>query len=741
MAVSPAEDVVRFGLFELDLKAGQLSRNGSQLRLPQQPLQLLAALLERPGEIVTREELRQRLWASDVFVDFDHGLNKSVQKLREALGDSATSPRYIETIPRVGYRFIAPVKNGTLPLESAADIHTPQKSPDSPASPPAVPLAGNQRARWITSTAVVLVVACAAIAMYVALRPGPRTLQYTQLTDFTDSASTPALSPDGHMLAFIRGSSPFMSADEIYVKILPNGEARRVTSDASLKYNLAFSPDGSQLAYTVMEDKSFSTYTVPVLGGDPHRLLSNAAGLSWLNSQQLLFSRIRSGLHLGIVTETVTGGDFRELYYPPHERAMAHYSYASPDRRSALVVVMNGQEGKDTWAMCQLISLVSSSVPSPVSSDVGRTQARAVGPAGECTSAGWSPDGRWMYFIATIEGQSHLWRQRFPNGRPEQITFGPTEEEGLAVERDGRSVITSVGVQESAIWIHNAAGERSLSSEGEIVTGMFPPSFRDNDKTLYYLLRHPPADSDPELWRMTVDSGRSEAVYPGISMFAYDVSPDGKQVVYATAARGEPSRLWIAPLDRSSPAKQIGPSGGTSPHFGAEGKILFQLTEGHSNYLEQMNQDGSARARVFPYPILEIQGVSPGRKWLMAIIAIADGKRMVPAVMAIPFDGGTPRHLCASYCFPVWSSSGEFLYVPVEAASQTSLGRSLVIPVGPGETLPPFPPGGIRPLAEPSVVPGAQSLNRQELVPGQNPSHFAYVNTTAHRNLYRISLP
>ncbi len=99
VTVSPAENVIRFGLFELDLKAGQLSRNGTKLRLPQQPLQLLGVLLERPGEVLTREELRQRLWSSDVFVDFDHGLNKSVQKLRDALGDSAASPRYIETIP------------------------------------------------------------------------------------------------------------------------------------------------------------------------------------------------------------------------------------------------------------------------------------------------------------------------------------------------------------------------------------------------------------------------------------------------------------------------------------------------------------------------------------------------------------------------------------------------------------------------------------------------------------------
>ena len=112
---------------------------------------------------------------------------------------------------------------------------------------------------------------------------------------------------------------------------------------------------------------------------------------------------------------------------------------------------------RETGRQCQLISLD------------GRSQARPIGPEGGCTSAGWAPDGSWMYFIATIEGQSHLWRQRFPNGRPEQITFGPMEEEGLAVERDGRSVITSIGVRASAIWIHDDQGERSLSSEGEIV--------------------------------------------------------------------------------------------------------------------------------------------------------------------------------------------------------------------------------------------------------------------------------
>jgi TolB-like protein/DNA-binding winged helix-turn-helix (wHTH) protein len=119
VAVTPATCVVRFGVFDFDPKAGQLNRNGMRVRLSQQPRQVLCVLLDRPGEIVTREELRRLLWSADVFVDFDHGLNKSIQKIREALGDSPESPRYVETIPRIGYRFIAPVIGKTAPLSLA----------------------------------------------------------------------------------------------------------------------------------------------------------------------------------------------------------------------------------------------------------------------------------------------------------------------------------------------------------------------------------------------------------------------------------------------------------------------------------------------------------------------------------------------------------------------------------------------------------------------------------------------
>jgi DNA-binding winged helix-turn-helix (wHTH) protein len=112
---SPSPATARFGSFELDARTGELREGGRKLSLPDQPLQVLVALLEHPAELVTRDELRQRLWPADTFVDFEHGVNAAVKRLRDALGDSAEAPRFVETIPRRGYRFIAPVEEARPP--------------------------------------------------------------------------------------------------------------------------------------------------------------------------------------------------------------------------------------------------------------------------------------------------------------------------------------------------------------------------------------------------------------------------------------------------------------------------------------------------------------------------------------------------------------------------------------------------------------------------------------------------
>ncbi|MBS1803796.1 MAG: PD40 domain-containing protein [Acidobacteria bacterium] len=681
-------------------------------------MELLTLLASRQGQLVTRAEIAERLWSREVFVDTEHGINTAVRKLRQLLRDDAEEPKYIQTVTGMGYRFVSAVCQGAA-VDSAEPIAVAEPAP--PLTPDHV-LPSKHRA-WALYAGVGL---CALLAFggtgLYRLRHQASEVRYTQLTDFTDSAVQPALSPDGRMLAFIRGGDTFMTPDQIYVKMLPDGEARRVTDDSRAKYGLTFSPDGSEIAYTVLEGSTFSTYVVSALGGEPRLMFKNAAGLVWLDAQRILFSQAPSGIHLSVVKTGITRTGSEDLYSPSHERGMAHYSFPSPDRRWAIVVEMNGN---GEWGACRLIAVE------------GQHSSRTVGPNGGCTSAGWSPDGRWMFFTATLALRSHVWRQRFPEGVPEQITFGPTEEDGVVVEPEGNSIITSVGVYQTSIWVHDGSGDRSLSSEGEVL--WWPtPVFSEDGKTIYYLVRR--RDSPAvELWQTVVDSGKSEAVFPGVSLASFDISPDGNQVVYTTNGENGSTELWLAAMDRSSPAKRLGVSGARGARFGGHGEILFQRSEGGTNYLDRVDADGGNLAKALPYPISDFQSISPGRRWV--ILAAQRRQDSRQSVLAVSLENGAQRDLCVNYCAPKWSPDGKFLFIPDEYASRTGPGRTLAIPLGPGEALPDFPTDGIPPQAEASVVRGAKSIPRGVLVPGRDLTQYAWINATVQRNLYRISMP
>jgi TolB-like protein/DNA-binding winged helix-turn-helix (wHTH) protein/Tfp pilus assembly protein PilF len=167
--------IVRFGVFEVDLKACELRKHGFRIKLAEQPFQVLAFLLERPGEIVTREELRDRLWPGDTFVDFDHGLNNAVMRVREVLLDSSEHPRYVETVPRRGYRFVAPVEETSVPppVPATVELEGGSTSPVSSASNPALAHTISEHPgvpRWFTSRLVaaiaIVVVGLAALLMF-----------------------------------------------------------------------------------------------------------------------------------------------------------------------------------------------------------------------------------------------------------------------------------------------------------------------------------------------------------------------------------------------------------------------------------------------------------------------------------------------------------------------------------------------------------------------------------------------
>lgn len=554
--------------------------------------------------------------------------------------------------------------------------------------------------------------------------------EWTQLTNFTDSAVAPALSPDGRTIAFIRGGAPFLTKGQIYAKVLPDGATVKLSDGPGSKYGPVFTPDGLRVAFTWIRNSSWDTWTVPATGGEPTRILANAAGLTWIGGGRVLFSEIMSGtaLHMGIVTATESRGEEHEVYFPAHQRAMAHYSHASPDGKFALIVEM---DRTTAWQPCRLLPLDGSS------------EGRQVGPPGMCTAAAWSPDGNWMYFSASTEngagssnehpfGSWHLWRQRFPGGTPEQITSGPTEEDGLAIANDGRSLITSVGVRHSEIWIHDEQGERALLSEGFTYRPWLSPA----GQRVYYLIHQ---NSATELWTKDLSAGKVEHLLPGTSLTGYAISHDEREVAYTIQNNGE-SQIWLASLDHSSPPRKV-TQGGDQVSFGADaggadGELVFRDLEKTESFLARIKRDGSGRERIANTNITEKGAVSPDGQWVVAHLNVKTGQR---DTVAFPIRGGDPTIICSYICNSWWSPDGKLFYIITESPI-SSVGRTIAIPLRPGQMLPDLPTGGIASRADRLDIPGIQVLDRGDAYAGNDPSKYVYTKQDFLGNLFRIPL-
>ena len=566
----------------------------------------------------------------------------------------------------------------------------------------------------VGAIAIALLAGFAGYRYFHAAHPVTNPQEYIQLTNFSDSAVAPSLSPDGRMVTFIRGDHHFQSRGQIYVKALPDGDSVRLTDDPRPKYGPVFSPDGARVAYTQIlpsvNGVSWDTMTVPVKGGPATKLLENASGLSWIGEQQLMFSSFKGGAHMGILTASENRAGSREVYFPSHERGMAHYSYLSPDRKWVLIVEMNGAGLFDP---CRLVPFD------------GGAAGRLVGPPGTCMAAGWSPDGKWMYFSAYVGGISHLWRQRFPDGAPEQITFGfTTEEEGIAVAPDGRSLVTALGPRRTSVWVHDELGDRLISGDGQADS----PEFAMDGTHVYYLLQSSSASYTKELRRTDLKSGTTESLLPGIALKAFQISPNGKEVVFTKRPGDGASEIWLAPLDQGSPPRLITRQGDQGFFDGNDGLVFRGLGE-KENFLFKIKKDGSQRRQISKVPVLGIFSVSADGQWVMGGLPERDPSVM-PSMWMIPLDGGTPRNICpGGVCNGQWSPDGKFLYL-------TDTVTTIVFPVQPGRQFPDLPID----WKHASQLPGARQIRRSGVSPWSDPSVYAYAETRLQRNLFRIPL-
>jgi predicted Ser/Thr protein kinase len=554
--------------------------------------------------------------------------------------------------------------------------------------------------------------------------PVTSTSEYIQLTNFNDTATAPSLSPDGRMVTFFRGGGYFLGSGQIYVKLLPDGESKQLTSDSDLKYDPVFTPDGSRVAFTRLSiaDASFDTWTVPVLGGTPARLMANAAGLSWIGPDRVLFSDIMAGtdLHMGVVTAKESRGEERAIYFPQHERAMAHYSWLSPDRAWVLIAEMNGT---GDWQRCRVVPMD------------GNSAGVQVGPEGACRAAAWSPDGQSMYLDVEVGGSKHLWRQRWsgrvPQGNPEQITFGPTEEEGLAVAADGKSLIASVGVRQSSLWIHDAAGNHAVSLEGSANT----PRLSPDGKRLYYLLRKSTSSEVSELWRRDLASGRSDPVLTGQQIVDYDVSRDETRVAF-TVHMGDESQIFLAAAYRSSPPRLL-VRGGDLVSFGVAGQLIFRQVGGKANYLARVQEDGSGLTRILDTKIQDLGDTSPDGEW-----AEVGGIGSDAGEYAVAVRDRTQRRICTGGCFVQWSADGKYMYVSranTRASAPDATSHTYVIPMPHGFRLLNLPASGID-RASAAELAGIQSIPLSAMSPGPDPQTYAFTTAAFQGNLFRIPL-
>jgi len=392
---------VRFGIFEADLQTGELYKNGMKVPLQGQPFQVCSLLLEHAGELVTREELRQRVWPEDTFVDFEQALNTAIAKIRLALGDEADNPKFVQTLPRRGYRFIGPVaKPDPQPVKQAVAPVTSKGWFERPTA----------RTNWLLASAALLVL-LAAIGIWRSLNNRAAALppmEVAPLAGLPGIQMEPDFSPDGNQVAFVlRGAANC----GIYTTMVGGEKSLRLTSDCD-DSSPTWSPDGRRVGF-YRYGGGMAIYVVPAFGGSEHRLYKGpfhpwATGLDWSpDGNVLAFSGGRADWNgtwislLSLVDSTT-----RQLTSPSDQEV--DYSPAfSPD--GSMVAFVRGILAGAVEDL--YVVPAAGGVPRRLTFD--KTWIKG--------SPTWTPDGRDIVFSSARGGLASLWRISASGGTPRPV--------------------------------------------------------------------------------------------------------------------------------------------------------------------------------------------------------------------------------------------------------------------------------------------------------------------------------
>ncbi len=608
--------VIRFGPFEADPAARELRKNGVRLKLQDQPFRVLQMLLEKPGEVVTREELQERIWGEDTYVDFDKGLSTAVNKVRQTLGDSRSRPRFIETLPKVGYRFIgqiSPAENDQGQQEPSDGIGPqPGRSPGS--DPPA-------HKRWNLALALSLFsVLAAAPAFWLSREPADtwenplEGARFTRLTDFAGVERDADISADGKYFVFLSDKDgPF----DAWVGRIDGGEFVNLTNGRFPELsgpwvrNVGFTGDGGHVWLRVAERDPESnrilppkTWLAPTLGGGQARpFLESSTSVAW----------------------------------SPDGARIAYQERAPGDP----IVVADPYGGNPT-----------------------RLFARE--PGGHCHFPVWSPDGRFIYFSSGVSGDEwDIWRVPTAGGQAERMT-NHNSRVGYPTPIDSRTLLYIATAEHGggsvlyAMDVEQRLPHRVSSGLEQYTSLAADASSSGSSRRLVAAL----SELVGSLWSIpiSVDIVDEEQVSPLPPPNVRATGPRlGPDFLLYLSSTGPADGLWKYSGDTAVELWKVEDGGLTfPPGLSPDGRrICFSYRKQDAALLYMMSVDGTnVRLLTEAFQVRSPPSWSPDGKWIVVSGDAGNGS----SVFKVRADDGTVVRLVDSPShYPVWSPDGNFI--------------------------------------------------------------------------------
>jgi Tol biopolymer transport system component/DNA-binding winged helix-turn-helix (wHTH) protein len=511
--------ILRFDSFEVDLESGELRKNDRRIPLQAQPMQLLILLLQNPGKLVAREQIRNALWTADTFVDFDRSLATAVNKIREALADSAEKPKFIETLPKRGYRFIGKLRphEDPAPLLVVAAKTPTDRTPRLP-----------HETVWLKPLTWVLVGVALTLAIVVVAdrwrttqKQNDQPLVVTPFAAYEGNSLSPSFSPDGSQIAFVwDGGNPKKIVDkpnlELYAKTLNSETLLQLTHHPSHWISPAWSPDGTRIAFHRLGTDDGGIYVVPALGGPERKLKTThvpydlAAAISWSPDGKWL-----------AYGDTIDGKPGDRLFLLSMDTLESHQFPHDPACNHEATLTFS-HDGKQLAYLC-----------------VHTTNSFEI-------------------FTTDLEAKT----------RRSVLSF-PWFSSGIAWTAGDKSLIVNQQTDSGVKFVEIGLKDRVVRELPVNPPGAWPTLPAAGDKLAYASQK-----MDINLWRRDLTDPKSAParMYSyGLGQEQGEYSPDGKRIVFLSTIRGQ-SSVWISDADGGNVVKISTEKSVSDPHWGPDSR-------------------------------------------------------------------------------------------------------------------------------------------------------------------------